>query len=154
MANHRLSGRCWVSCMQRTPTQGRVGWTAARHDAEALRAKAQKVLSAAFRSSVRVPLKPRVAIELRNPCFAQARSVLPCTPVRHMCRTLGHPSNACVRPRDGSTPARNMTSRDHLFWQIHLLQKRLVPRIAFELLHRRVTFDTTKIRIFLRICAL
>ena len=31
---------------------------------------------------------------------------------------------------DGFTAARNMTSRDHLFWQIHLLQERLVPRVV------------------------
>ena len=37
--------------MQRTPTQGRVGWTAARHDAEALRAKARKVSLIALRSA-------------------------------------------------------------------------------------------------------
>jgi hypothetical protein len=42
MANHRLSARGRVSCMQRTPAQGRVGWTAARHDAEALRQKRRK----------------------------------------------------------------------------------------------------------------
>jgi hypothetical protein len=56
---------------------------------------------AALRFAILASRKPGVAISLRNPCFAQARGVHPCTPVRHMCRTHGHPSNACVRPRDG-----------------------------------------------------
>jgi hypothetical protein len=56
-ANHRLSARRRVSCMQRTPAHGRVGWTAARHDAGASRAKAQKVFAAALRcASLRAPL--------------------------------------------------------------------------------------------------
>jgi hypothetical protein len=45
-------------------------------------AKAQKVLLAALRCAFRAPRKPRVTV-------------------------LGHPSNACVRPMEGSTPARN-----------------------------------------------
>jgi hypothetical protein len=52
------------------------------------KAKAQKSLPFALRCAVHAPRKPWVAV-------------------------LGHPSNACVRPRDGLTAARNMTSRDH-----------------------------------------
>jgi hypothetical protein len=44
----------------------------------------------------------RKAIALRIPCFAQARGAHPCTPARHMCRTRGHPFDACV-----SYPAAN-----------------------------------------------
>jgi hypothetical protein len=83
IGNHRLSGRCRI-------------------------AKAQKGSPAALRCAVHASRKPGVAIELRFPCYAQARGVLPCTPVRHICRTPGYPSNACVRPMDGFTAAREM----------------------------------------------
>jgi hypothetical protein len=46
-----------------------------------------------LRCAVHAARKPGVAIELRIPCCAQAQGVSPCTPVRHMCRTPGHPSN-------------------------------------------------------------
>jgi hypothetical protein len=45
-----------------------------------------------------VRLGRSAAIELPSPCCAQARGIRPCTPVRHICRTLGHPRNACVTP--------------------------------------------------------
>ena len=53
------------------------------------------------------------AIELRNPCCAQARGIRPCTPVLHICRTLGHPRNACVTPMPRGSQACGSSSRIH-----------------------------------------
>jgi hypothetical protein len=44
-------------------------------------------------------------------------------------------------PGNGFTPARNMTSRDHLLWQTHLLQESLVSRISLDLPKRRIAFN-------------
>ena len=75
--------------VSRTPANDRTwmsGLGRSEAGAEASRAKAQKVFLAALRCAFRASRKPRVTVH-------------------------GHPSNACVRPMDGLTPARSVISR-------------------------------------------
>src|SRR5450755_422684 len=60
---------------------------------------------------------------------------------------------AWTAQRNGLTAARNRTSRDHLFWQIHLLQKRLVSRVIMQLVELRRELDAIQKWVPLRICA-
>jgi hypothetical protein len=132
-ANHRLSVRRRMAKARKgLPAALRCAVFGASRLTPRFYSEPPRRRASTLRVVVHAPRKPWVTIELRVPCYAQAQGVLPCRPVRHICRTHGHPSNACVRPMDGFTPSRNMTSRDHLLWQIHLLQKRLVSRVAMQ----------------------